>query len=204
MTVIALPHVQLSELSLPAAVAENPEQLDNIKAQIDLTLMALECLANIGSDAMLQAATALNLESVVSDRVALWRLRQSSPLRKGSGGRKKLDVEEARAMVLIGAHLAKQHSELIRRAVALLEQLTEQNSPPHQAELLGDYLDRFQNTYQERMEEPIGTGPSTEKLTHLGLKLLIDLLFYSQNQGAKRLWGALLDRTLQGKGATAF
>jgi hypothetical protein len=202
MTVTALPYAQLSELSLPPAVADNPEQLDNIKAQIDLTLMALECLANIGSDAMLQAATALKLESVVSDRVALWRLRQSSPLRKGSGGRKKLDIEEARAMVLIGAHLAKQHSELIRRAVALLEQFTEQNRPPHQAELLGDYLDRFQNTYQERMEEPIVTN--NDQLTHLGLKLLIDLLFYSQNQGAKRLWGALLDRTLQETGSTAF
>jgi hypothetical protein len=106
MTVTALPNAQLSELTMPSTVADNPEQLDNIKAQIDLTLMALECLANIGSDAMLQAAQALNLESVVSDRVALWRLRQSSPLRKGSGGRKKLDVEEARAMVLIGAHLA--------------------------------------------------------------------------------------------------
>ncbi len=187
---------------MPPTVADNPEQLDNIKAQIDLTLMALECLANIGSEAMLQAATTLNLESVVSDRVALWRLRQSSPLRKGSGGRKKLDVEEARAMVLIGAHLAKQHNELIRRAVALLEQFTEQNRPPHQAELLGDYLDRFQNTYQERMEEPVVT--SGDQLTHLGLKLLIDLLFYSQNQGAKRLWGALLDRTLQGTGSTAF
>jgi Protein of unknown function (DUF3038) len=202
MTVTALPYAQLSELSLPPTVADNPEQLDNIKAQIDLTLMALECLANIGSEAMLQAATTLNLESVVSDRVALWRLRQSSPLRKGSGGRKKLDVEEARAMVLIGAHLAKQHGELIRRAVALLEQFTEQNRPPHQAELLGDYLDRFQNTYQERMEEPVVT--SGDQLTHLGLKLLIDLLFYSQNQGAKRLWGALLDRTLQGTGSTAF
>jgi hypothetical protein len=67
---------------------------------------------------------------------------------------------------------------------------------------LGDYLDRFQNTYQERMEEPVVT--SGDQLTHLGLKLLIDLLFYSQNQGAKRLWGALLDRTLQGTGSTAF
>jgi Protein of unknown function (DUF3038) len=45
---------------------------------------------------------------------------------------------------------------------------------------------------------------SGDQLTHLGLKLLIDLLFYSQNQGAKRLWGALLDRTLQGTGSTAF
>ncbi len=190
---------RLSELPIPATIAQNPEQLDNIKAQIDLILMALECLANIGSEAMLQAATALHLENVVGDRVALWRLRQSSPLRKGSGGRKKLDIEEARAMVLIGAFLAQQNAELIRRAVALLEQLTEQGRAPHQAELLGDYLDRFQNTYQERMEES-SIALTGDQLTHLGLKLLIDLLFYSQAQGAKRLWSALLDRTLTPEG----
>jgi hypothetical protein len=130
---------------------------------------------------------------MVADRVALWRLRQSSPLRKGQGGRKKLDVEEARALVLIACHLAKQHHELIRRAVSLLEQVTEQNREPHQVALLGDYLDRFSNTYQERMDA--GDRVSTHMLTHLALKLLIDLLFYSAPQGSRRLWIALLDRS---------
>jgi hypothetical protein len=166
--------------------------LDNIKAQLDLVLLALEALANIGSEAILQAAAELNLESIVADRVALWRLRQSNPMRKSQGGRKKLDVEEARSLVLIICHLAKQHQELIRRAVALLEQLTEQNREPHQASLLGDYLDAFSNTYQERMDE--GENVSTDSLTHLALKLLIDLLFYSSPNGHRRLWLALLDR----------
>jgi hypothetical protein len=170
--------------------------LDNIKAQLDLVLLALEALAGIGSEAMLQAANDLNLESIVADRVALWRLRQSSPLRKGQGGRKKLDVEEARALVLISCHLAKQHQELIRRAVALLEQMAEQNREPHQAALLGDYLDRFNNTYQERMEDGDNTDP--DDLTHLALKLLIDLLFYSAANGARRLWLALMDRARDG------
>lgn len=174
----------------------DPSQLDNIKAQLDLVLLALEALAGIGSEAMLQAANDLNLESIVADRVALWRLRQSSPLRKGQGGRKKLDVEEARALVLISCHLAKQHQELIRRAVALLEQMAEQNREPHQAALLGDYLDRFNNTYQERMEDGDNTDP--DDLTHLALKLLIDLLFYSAANGARRLWLALMDRARDG------
>jgi Protein of unknown function (DUF3038) len=172
----------------------DPTQLDNIKAQLDLVLLALEAIGNIGSDAMLQAAETLHLESVVADRVSLWRLRQANPLRKGQGGRKKLDVEEARAMVLICCHLAKQQHELVRRAVALLEQLTEQNQPPHRAALIGDYLDRFQNTYQERMKET--NQPDSDGLTHLGLKLLIDLLFYGGPQGAKRLWMALLERSM--------
>lgn len=179
--------------SLPFATLPDPSQLDNIKAQLDLVLLALEALAEIGSEAMLQAAIALHLESVVADRVALWRLRQSSPLRKGQGGRKKLDVEEARALALICCHLAKEHQELIRRAVTLLEQVTEQNRAPHHVSLLGDYLDRFNNLYQDRMEE--GELVSTNHLAHLALKLLIDLLFYSAPNGSRRLWLALLDRT---------
>jgi len=177
---------------LPLASQPAPEQLDNIKTQLDLVLLALEALAGIGSEAILQAAADLNLESVVADRVALWRLRQSNPKRKSQGGRKKLDVEEARSLVLIICHLAKQHQELIRRAVALLEQLAEQNREPHQAALLGDYLDTFSNTYQERMED--GDEVSPDLLTQLALKLLIDLLFYSGPNGHKRLWLALLER----------
>jgi hypothetical protein len=177
---------------LPLANQPDPAQLDNIKAQLDLVLLALEALAGIGSEAMLQAATELGLESVVADRVALWRLRQSSPLRKGQGGRKKLDIEEARALVLISCHLAKQHQELIRRAVALLEQLAEQNREPHQTALLGDYLDAFSNTYQERMED--AQQGHVQALDHLALKLLIDLMFYSAPNGTRRLWLALLDR----------
>ncbi|CBN59075.1 MULTISPECIES: DUF3038 domain-containing protein [Kamptonema] len=173
--------------------APEPTQLDNIKAQLDLVLLALEALAGIGSDAMLRVAAELNLESLVADRVSLWRLRQSNPLRKSQGGRKKLDVEEARSLVLIVCHLAKQHQALIRRAVALLEQLTEQNREPHTVALLGDYLDTFSNTYSDRMED--AEDLTSDNLTQLAFKLLIDLLFYSSPDGHRRLWLALLDRS---------
>jgi len=176
---------------MPLHHQPDPAQLDNIKAQLDLVLLALEALVDIGSEAILQAAAELNLTEVVADRVSLWRLRQSSPLRKGQG-RKRLDVEEARSLVLIICHLAKQHQELIRRAVALLEQLSNQNREPHEAALLGNYLDTFSNTYQERMAAGDETPP--DQLTYLALKLLIDLLFYSVPNGSRRLWLALLDR----------
>lgn len=168
-------------------------QLDNIKTQIDLVLLALESLAGIGSEAMLQAASALNLESKIPDRVTLWRLRQSNPLRKGEGGRKKLDVEEARSLVLISCYLAKQHQELIRRAIDLLEQVAQNDSEPHRTAMLGDYLDAFNNLYLERMEDD--RNVSTDKLTQLAFKLLVDLLFYSSPGGHRRLWLALLDRS---------
>jgi Protein of unknown function (DUF3038) len=173
--------------------APNSTEWDNIKAQLDLVLLALETLTKIGSEAMLSAAIDLGLESKVPDRVALWRLRQSNPLRKGQGGRKKLDVEEARSLVLIICHLAKQHQELIRRAVSLLEQMAETDREPHQAAMLGDYIDAFCNTYEERMEED--DKISTDMLTRLALKLLVDLLFYSGPGGHRRLWLTLIDRS---------
>lgn len=178
---------------LNSIAAPNTVQWDNMKAQLDLVLLALETLTGIGSEAMLSAAIELQLESKVPDRVALWRLRQSNPLRKGQGGRKKLDIEEARSLVLIICYLAKQHQELIRRAVSLLEQMAENNREPHQAALLGDYIDAFCNTYQERMEE--NETVTTDNLSHLALKLLIDLLFYSGPGGHRRLWLALIDRS---------
>ncbi len=182
-----LPNTQ----ELPA-LPSTAEQLDNIKAHLDLVLLALEAIANLGSEAMLEAAQTLDLETVISDRVSLWRLRQSSPLRKSSGGRKKLDVEEARALVLMSCHLAQEHQSLIREAVGRLEQLTAQNQPPHSAAVLGDYLDRFCNFYQERMSDET---TAIADLTDLALKLLIDLVFYSGSAGSRRLWLALLDRS---------
>lgn len=168
-------------------------QLDNIKAHLDLIILALEAIANVTSDSILNAAQKLDLESIVSDRVALWRLRQSNPLRNSSGGRKKLDVEEARSLVLIICYLAKQEQELLRRAVGLLEQVASQNKPPHQIALLGDYLDKFINLYQERMESQQNITP--DKLSNLALKLLIDLLFYSGNNGHRLLWLAILNQS---------
>ena len=165
-------------------------QLGSLKAQLDLVLMAIESLTNMGSDAVLAAAKELKLGEVLSDRVGLWRLRQSSPLRKGQG-RKKLDVEEARALVLVVCRLAQVHHEKIRQAVARLEELSAQNEPPHRAAILGDYLDNFNNLYGDRMKDPT---PDTDALTQLSLRLLIDLLFYSAPGGERQLWLALLDR----------
>jgi hypothetical protein len=140
------------------------DQLDSIKAQLDLVLLALEALVGLGSEAMLETAKQLGLEALMGDRVTLWRLRQASPLRKGQG-RKKLDVDEA----------------------------TAQNKPPHRVGLLGDYLDTFSNFYEERMTMMEPTQP--DRLRDLALKLLVDLLFYSQPGGTRRLWLALLERS---------
>lgn len=178
------------DLSKPAPT---PAQLHSIKAQLDLVLLSLEALTGLGSDAMLAAAQHLKLTDLLSDRVNLWRLRQASPLRQGQG-RKKLDVDEARALVLVSSHLAGLHRDPIRQAVAQLEQALEQGRPPHRVAQLGNYLDAFSNAYQDRMEADQTSTP--DDLNALALKLLIDLLFYSGPQGSRKLWLALIDRSL--------
>jgi len=192
-----LPFNQLSgELSADGGspTTEISQYLSSIKAQLDLVLMALEALTDLGSDAVLLAAKELALGDLLSDRVSLWRLRQASPLRKGQG-RKKLDIEEARALVLVVCHLAARHHEKIRQAVVRLEQISRQNKPPHRAAVLGDYLDNFSNMYSDRMVDPAeSAAANSDTLTQLALRLLIDLLFYSAAGGERQLWLALLDR----------
>ncbi len=171
------------------AASLTPDQLHSIKGQLDLVLLALETFVGIGSEAILDQAKLLRLDGLLSDRVSLWRLRQSSPLRKGQG-RKKLDVDEARALVLITAQLAHCHRQAIHQAITALEKAGAEGTPPHRIAILGDYLDRFSNTYTERME----TSVKPDMLEKLAFQLLIDLLFYSGNGGSQRLWQALLDR----------
>ncbi len=163
-----------------------------IKAQIDLILLSLEALAHVGSGEVLALAEAMGFEAYLPDRVGLWRLRQSSPLRRGRRGRRKLDVDEARALALICSRLAQRHQQTIRTAVEHWQQQAQQQQPPYHDPLLGDYLDRFTRLYTERMTS---TNLSGNDLAQLGLDLLIDLLFYSTPQGARRLWMTLLERT---------
>lgn len=167
------------------------EQLENIKTHLDVLLIALESLTEISSEAILLAAKQLNLESIVADRVALWRLRQSNPKRKSTGGRKKLDIEEARSLVLIICYLARKRHQSIRHACELLARTSQQKQPLHHNPILGEYFDAFINIYQERMQ--MIDNITSESLYNLAQKLLIDLLFYSSPNGHRRLWLALLD-----------
>jgi hypothetical protein len=185
-------NIKLEELALQQSL-ELP-QLDNMKTQLDLVLLGLEAITKLGSEAMLQAAKDLGLETVIADRVSLWRLRQSNPQRKSSGGRKKLDIEEGRALVLIACHLAKQEQQKIRSAVGVLEDTWRLDRLPQQEPLLADYTDRFIELYQERMEDVPSFPP--EQLAKAACKLLIDLLFYSGPHGHKHLWSSLLHRSL--------
>jgi hypothetical protein len=180
-----------------------------IKAHLDLILLALEALTGVGSDGMLQVAESLGLQDLLGDRVTLWRLRQSSPLRKSKGGRKRLELDEARALVLVSCRLAQQHELAIRQAIAYLESCKNQKQAIHRSPVLAEYLERFSEFYIERIansqtnsQTDSGTNPEVNPVTeitnyqNLALKLLVDLLFYSAPSGSKRLWLVLLEQDL--------
>ncbi|MBV8885990.1 MAG: DUF3038 domain-containing protein [Chroococcidiopsidaceae cyanobacterium CP_BM_RX_35] len=171
----------------------NPAQLDKIEVQLDLVLLALKALAGVDTDTILQAAAHLNLQPQVLAYVTARQQQSSDSLHKGEASQPRLDVEAARSLVLTICYLAKQHQELIRRAVTLLEQLVVDRRSPHDIALLGDYLDTF-NQYQERWldNDKIVTAGLLNKVA---LKLLVELLFYSGPGGHRRLWSLLLNRS---------
>lgn len=80
------------------------------------------------------------------------------------------------------ANKAQKHQELIRRAISLWENLPEQQKLPSDITLLANYLEQLSRQY---------TLPENQQLEQLGLKLLIDLLFYSTDYGYDRLWFVL-------------
>jgi len=79
---------------------------------------------------------------------------------------------------------ARENQELIRRAVNLWENIVEQNQSPYEISLLANYLEQLSGKSQLVPKEQI---------EDLGLKLLIDLLFYSTDNGYDRLWSVLND-----------
>ena len=101
-----------------------------------------------------------------------------------------LTPETTRSLVKLICNLAKQHQELIRRAVTLIEQVFAQNKEPERTALLSNYLQKFRLLYQEREGNKLELPP--EKLSPLAFKLIIDLLFYSETNGDRRLWSAVI------------
>ncbi|MEO1133159.1 MAG: DUF3038 domain-containing protein [Cyanobacteria bacterium J06639_1] len=163
-----------------------------IKCRLDLMFCALEALTDDSSAAALQAAKTLGVDRFMGDRVSFWRLRNANPLRKSDGGRKKLDIDEVRALVLTICHLAQQNQAGIRAALAQVEAATAAERELSSEPLVADYLDTFHSDYRDRMID--GDRLSADSITDLAVTLLVDLMLCSGREGASRLWFALLAR----------
>jgi hypothetical protein len=158
-------------------------------------LLAIEALDLGGSEAILSLVKELELQGIIQNRVALWRLRSTNPLRRYSQ-RQPLSLVEAKALVAIACHLARRLTVVIRQLLLAYQQLTEKQLSVEHHFRLYDYLERFRAHFRARMN-PRRAGvlaySSDEKLNELALSLLGKLLFCTGTFCMQRFWISLFD-----------
>lgn len=159
-------------------------QSNQIRTKLDMELLALNVLTGINSDTILRVASKLNIPPKLADELTL-----VVGEKRGISPNQPLKTEEAKYFISVICHLAKQNQALIRRAVALMEQVAAQNTKPQSVTLLREYLDKFEKAYKQY--HIYSENTSYDNPEKLGLKLLVDLLFYSAPQGCSRLWSSL-------------
>ena len=159
----------------------NFSTLSSYKSHLDLLLLALESLTDIKGDAIIKAAKSLNLDAEIVEELAAYNWHQQAKETE----QLDLNKETIRCLIQALCLLVKQHQELLRRGVSLLEQGNQFSQGNQRMTLLGNYLERFQQRYHQYRK---GKDINQEKLAPLACKLLIDLLFYSDDNGENRLW----------------
>jgi hypothetical protein len=165
------------------------------RAQIDLLLLAIEALDLANAEAILLVIQDLELQSVIKNRVALWQLRNTNPLRRHTQ-RRVMTLLEAKALVVTLGYLARRSTVLVKQLLLAEQQLTDKNLSPDHHFRLAEYLERFRAHFRSRMN-PRRSGvlaySSDEKLNELAIELLGKLLFCTGTSGMQRLWVSLFD-----------
>ena len=177
----------------PTIEAENCPR--RARLQIDLILLAIEALDLGGSEAILTVAKDLDLQGIIKNRVVLWRMRSTNPLRRYSQ-RRTLSLVEAKALVVIACYLARRMTVLIRQLLLAYQQLSEKQLSVEHHFRLSEYLERFRKHFRSRMN-PRRSGvvaySSDERLNELAMSLLSKLLFCTGTAGMQRFWSSLFD-----------
>ncbi len=163
--------------------------------QLDFLLLAIEALDLGGSEAILLIAEELGLKSVIKNRVQLWQLRNTNPMRRNNP-RRSLSQDEGKAFVEITCYIARRLTVLIRQLLLSEQQIREKNLPIEQDFRLYDYLLRFRSHFRQRMNmkrSSLLPYADDQALNGLAMELLGQLLFCTGTAGAKRLWVSLFD-----------
>jgi hypothetical protein len=165
------------------------------RLQIDLILLAIEALDLGGSEAILAFAEELDLKGIVKDRVNLWRMRSTNPMRRAHI-RRPLTITEAKALVVIACYIARRLTVAIRQMLMIYQQLKDKHLPLEANLRLANYLERFRKHFRSRMN-PRRAGvialSSDDKLNELAMNLLGQLLFCTGTAGMQRFWISLFD-----------
>jgi Protein of unknown function (DUF3038) len=165
------------------------------RLQIDLILLAIEALELGGSEAILTFAQELDLKAIIKDRVNLWRMRSSNPLRRAHI-RRPLTIIEAKALVVIACYIARRLTVVIRQLLMIYQQMDEKQIPLEQNLRLSNYLERFRAHFKSRMNarrSGVLALSSDAKLDELAIHLLGQLLFCTGTAGMQRFWISLFD-----------
>ncbi|WP_035985433.1 DUF3038 domain-containing protein [Leptolyngbya sp. KIOST-1] len=190
---VSPPPLVLDTLSNPGL--PNDECPRRARIHLDLLLLAIEALDLGGGEAMLAISRELALEGLVKGRVHLWLLRGTNPMRRYSQ-RRPLQIEEAKALVIIICTLTRRLTVLVRQLLVGYQQLNDKQLSPQHHFRLADYLSRFRSHFRARMN-PRRAGviaySTDEKLDQLAIQLLQQLLLCSGVLGPQRLWSSLFD-----------
>ncbi|MEO0352477.1 MAG: DUF3038 domain-containing protein [Cyanobacteria bacterium P01_A01_bin.15] len=180
---------------LPNHGLQSDECPRRTKVQLDFIMLAVEALDLSASQVMLAAIKELELQDVLKNRVHLWRLRSTNPLRKFNQ-RQPLTLEEAKAMVLVVCYQCRKLTVLIRQLFLGYQQLQDQNLSLEHHFRLAKYLKQFRAYFRARMNPKratVLTYDTDEKLDELALALLTQLLLCTGTRGEERLWASLFD-----------
>jgi hypothetical protein len=165
------------------------------RLQIDLILLAIEALELGSSEAILAFAEELELKGIIKDRVNLWRMRSSNPMRRAHI-RRPLTIMEAKALVVIACYIARRLTVVIRQMLMICQQMNDKQIPLEQNLRLSNYLERFRVHFKSRMNvrrSGLLALSSDEKLDELAINLLGQLLFCTGTAGMQRFWISLFD-----------
>ncbi|BAY28563.1 MULTISPECIES: DUF3038 domain-containing protein [unclassified Tolypothrix] len=181
--------------TLPDPATEGQLCPRRTRVQIDLILLAIEALELGGSEAILAFADELELKGIIKDRVNLWRMRSSNPLRRAHM-RRPLTIMEAKALVVIACYIARRLTVVIRQLLMIYQQMNEKQLPLEQNLRLSNYLERFRTHFKSRMSSRRSGSlalTSDDKLDELAINLLGQLLFCTGTAGMQRFWISLFD-----------
>jgi hypothetical protein len=182
--------------TLPDLPISNQRCAIKLQQHLDLMLLAIEALQLGGSEYMLATAKELDLQSIIKNRLILWQLRCSNPWRK-CYNRQILNVDQAKALVLVTGYRAKNLMVIIRQLILAEQQMRDKNMPLENNFRLSEYLERFTAHFRSRMNPRRAKVSvylsSPDELNELAILLLNQLLFCTGTKGIQRLWISLFD-----------
>ncbi len=181
--------------SLPNPAIDGDACPRRAKIEVDLMLLAIEAVESGSSEQMLELAKELDLDSIIKNRIVLWRMRSTNPMRRAHT-RRILSIREAKALTSIGCRLASRLAVTIRQLLLAHQQLSDKQIPPEYNFRLSEYLDRFRANFRSRMNPrraKVSVYQDDDKLNELGISLLSKLLFCTGTLGTQRFWMSLFD-----------